>query len=58
MPIIQVEVIETLARIIEVDTEDESDAVCQVMNMYRKCDVVLDHNDFIHVDFKIFKSDE
>jgi hypothetical protein len=41
-----IEVLEVLSRIIEVEASDEEDAIEQVRQMYRKCEIVLDDSDY------------
>ncbi|MCS9991196.1 hypothetical protein EFL79_10380 [Weissella confusa] len=45
----QVEIIETLARTIEVEAEDKSSAELIAHNMYRDEEVVLDGDDYMGV---------
>lgn len=45
-------VTETLARIIEVNASDLSEAYEKVETMYDKSEIVLDYNDFVDVDFR------
>ncbi|MCS9997173.1 DpnD protein [Weissella confusa] len=45
----QVEIIETLARTIEVEAEDKSAAELIAHNMYRNEEVVLDEGDYMGV---------
>jgi hypothetical protein len=46
-----VEVIETLARIITVKAQDEVDARDIVEEMYRGEEIILDSGDFVQVEF-------
>lgn len=46
-----VEIIETLSRIITVEAEDELDAKLLVDEMYRGEEIVLDADDFQFVEF-------
>ena len=41
-----IEVLEMLSRIVEVEASDEEDAIEQVRQMYRKCEIVLDDSDY------------
>ena len=41
-----IEVLEVLSRIVEVEASDEEDAIEQVRQMYRKCEIVLDDSDY------------
>ncbi len=48
-----IEVLEVLSRIVEVEASDEEDAIEQVRQMYRKCDIVLDDSDYIETEFSV-----
>ena len=41
-----IEVLEVLSRIVEVEASDEEDAIKQVRQKYRKCEIVLDDSDY------------
>ena len=41
-----IEVLETLSRIVEVEANDEEEAIELVRQMYRKCEIVLDDSDY------------
>lgn len=41
-----IEVLEILSRIVEVEASDEEDAIKQVRQMYRKCEIVLNDSDY------------
>ena len=41
-----IEVLEILSRIVEVEAQDDEDAIEQVRRMYRKCEIVLDASDY------------
>jgi hypothetical protein len=41
-----IEVFEVLSRIVEVEASDEDDAIEQVSQKYRKCEIVLDDSDY------------
>ena len=41
-----IEVFEVLSRIVEVEASDEEDAIEQVSQKYRKCEIVLDDSDY------------
>lgn len=49
----QVRIIETLSRIVEVEAENETDALNTVEDMYCDGGVVLDSDDFDFVDYVI-----
>jgi len=53
MKTIKVEVLETLSRIVEVQTFDEYDAINKVEDEYKLGNIVLDSNNFVRVQFKI-----
>jgi len=50
-----VTVIETLKKKVEVEADSESDAIAKVEHAYKKCDIILDADDFTGVKFKISK---
>ena len=50
-----VTVIETLKKKVEVNAENEEEALAKVQEAYNKCDIILDENDFTDVKFKIKK---
>ena len=50
-----VTVIETLKKRVEVDAETEEEAIEKVEFAYKKCDIILDENDFTGVKFKVKK---
>ena len=41
---------ETLSKMIEVQAEDESEALEIVKEMYKNCEIVLDYEDFFNVE--------
>ncbi len=51
----QVEINETLSRIIEVEAENENDAVSKIKDLYRKEEIVLDSNDYLDTKIEIYK---
>lgn len=53
-----VTVIETLKKKVEVNAENEDDALAKVEEAYNKCDIILDENDFTDVKFKVKKTVE
>ena len=55
--VFQIEIVETLSNIVEVNAENEQDALLKVRDMYRNEEVVLYPNDFIDTKFNIFKYD-
>lgn len=48
-----IEVLEVLSRIVEVEASDEEDAIKQVRQKYRKCDIVLDDSDYKETEFSV-----
>ncbi len=51
MPEFQIEITETLSRIVSIDANDVNEAIQKVREQYRQSDIVLDSEDFITVDF-------
>lgn len=51
----KVEILETLRREVEVESESEEEAIDKIKTMYGKADIVLDSSDFIGVDYQIIK---
>ena len=51
MPEFQIEISETLSRIVSVEAKDTDEAIQKVREQYRQSDIVLDSEDFISVDF-------
>ena len=49
----QIEIVETLSNIVEVNAEDEQDALMKAQEMYRNEDIVLYPDDFIDTKFNI-----
>ena len=50
----QIEIVETMSRIVEVMATDDSSAILQARTMYRNEDVELFYNDLIDTKFNIF----
>ena len=48
-----IEVLEVLSRIVEVEASDEEDAIKQVRQKYRKCEIVLDDPDYKETEFSV-----
>lgn len=48
-----VEIVETLIRIVTVESTSEDEAIEQVMHDYNNAELVLDSDDFFDVEFKI-----
>jgi len=46
----RIEVTEVLSRIVDVEAENETDAIDAVWQMYRNCDVVLDASDYVETE--------
>lgn len=51
----QVEVVETLVRIVTVEATSEEDAIKFVRYDYSNAELVLDSDDFFDVEFEIYK---
>ena len=49
----RIEVTEMLSRIVEMDAENEDDAVEMVRQMYRNCDIVLDASDYVETKISV-----
>lgn len=47
----QIEIKETLSRLIEIESESIKDAFRKVENDYKSEEIVLDYNDFVEVSF-------
>lgn len=52
-----VEIEETLARIIEIEAENEDEAYMKVKKLYKKCEIVLTAEDFIDVEISVLDED-
>ena len=52
MGIFKTEITETLQRTIEVEVENEGDALRKVKEMYKNEEIVLDSSDFVGVEFE------
>lgn len=50
----QIEIVETMSRIVEVMAKDDSSAILQARTMYRNEDVELFYDDLIDTKFNIF----
>ena len=50
---IKVQITETLQRIIEIDVDDDLDALEIVENQHSNADIILDSGDFVGVDFEV-----
>jgi hypothetical protein len=53
----KVEIKETLARIIEIEAENEDEAYMKVKEQYKKCEIVLTAEDFIDVEISVLKEE-
>ena len=51
----QVEINETLSRIVEIEAENESDAISKIKDLYRQEKIVLDSEDYLDTEIKIYK---
>ena len=52
--VFQIEIVETLSNIVEVNAENEQDALLKAQDMYRNEEVILYPDDFIDTKFNIF----
>ena len=52
MSIFKTEITETLQRTIEVEADNEGDALRKVKEMYKNEEIVLDSSDFVGVEIK------
>lgn len=50
----QIEIVETMSRIVEVIATDDSSAILQARTMYRNEDVELFYDDLVDTKFNIF----
>ena len=53
--VFQIEVVETLSNIVEVNAENEQEALLKAQDMYRNEEVILYPDDFIDTKFNIFE---
>ncbi len=53
--VFQIEIVETLSNIVEVNAENEQEALLKAQDMYRNEEVVLYPDDFIDTKFNIFE---
>ena len=53
----QIEIVETLNNIVEVNAENEQEALLKAQDMYHNEEVILYPDDFIDTKFNIFKYD-
>ena len=53
--VFQIEIVETLSNIVEVNAENEQDALLKAQEIYRNEEVVLYSDDCIDTKFNIFK---
>ena len=51
----RIEVTEVLSRIVEMEAENEDDAIEMVRQMYRNCDIVLDASDYVETEICVKK---
>ena len=51
----RIEVTEVLSRIVEIEAENEDDAVEMVRQMYRNCELVLDASDYVETEISVKK---
>ena len=48
----KIEITETLQKTVEVEADSKENALRQVMNMYKKEEIILDDNDIVDLDFR------
>ena len=53
-----IEIIETLSRVVTVDTTDLDEAISMVVQLHRNGEVVLSADDFVDVDFRAVEDEE
>lgn len=58
MKTFKIEVQETLARVIEIEANNESEAFEMVENMYHNEEIVLDSIDYVGTDFNLLEEEE
>lgn len=51
----RIEVTEVLSRIVEMDSDNEDDAVEMVRQMYRNCELILDASDYVETEISVKK---
>ena len=51
----RIEVSEVLSRIVEMEAENEDEAVEIVRQMYRNCELVLDASDYVETEISVKK---
>lgn len=55
--VFQIEIVETLSNIVEVNAENEQEALLKARDMYRNEEVILYPDDCIDTKYNIFKYD-
>ena len=51
----KIEIKETLSRIIDIEADNESEAIMKVKSKYITQDIVLDSSDYVDTEFNIYK---
>ena len=51
----RVEITEILSRIVELEADNEEDAVDIVRRKYRSCDIILDSSDYVDTEISVKK---
>ena len=51
----RIEVTEVLSRIVEIEAENEDDAIEMMRQMYRNCDLVLDDSDYVETEISVIR---
>ena len=54
----EVEIVETLSKIVKVKAKNEDEALGIVSQRYKKSVIVLDSEDYVNTEFKIFSNNE
>lgn len=54
MPLFKIEIVETLARVVEVEAETDEEAYNMVAKAYRDAEIVLTDDDYVGYDIQYF----
>lgn len=52
----KVEITETLSRIVDIEADSEEGALEKVRQAYKKEEIVLDANDYLDTEMKVYKN--
>ncbi|MDY0315529.1 MAG: DpnD/PcfM family protein [Bacteroidales bacterium] len=58
MKTFEIEVLETLSRIVSVKAENQNNAILKVKEMYRNEEIVLDADDYIDTKISLFMDED